>query len=64
MKQYIYKLKPEIEQLPKEKALEVMREVLPSAWEAIPQRVFLKVGASMQHRVEAVIKAKGWHTKY
>ena len=38
--------------------------VLPEIWEEIPSRVFAGLWKSMTDRVEAVIDAKGWCTRY
>jgi hypothetical protein len=41
-----------------------LREILPQVWETIPPEFFEKLWRSMPQRVEAVIQAKGWYTKY
>lgn len=41
-----------------------LARVLPLVWETIPPEFFEKLAASMPRRVEAVIQAKGWYTKY
>lgn len=41
-----------------------LAEILPLMWEAIPEERFEQLWMSMSHRCEAVIKAKGWYTKY
>jgi hypothetical protein len=41
-----------------------LESALQAAWDTIDQEVFDNLGASMVSRVEACIKAKGWHTKY
>jgi hypothetical protein len=48
----------------KEPVKKRLREVLPLVWDTIPSEFFEKLGMSMPHRVEAVIEAKGWYTKY
>lgn len=48
----------------KEQIKKALREVLPDAWEAIPDKRFKNLIASMKKRCEAVIKADGWWTKY
>jgi hypothetical protein len=37
---------------------------LQGGWEALPEDLFEKLVESMQRRVKAVKKAKGWYTKY
>ena len=34
------------------------------AWEDLAPKLLNKLGEGMQKRVDAVIKAKGWYTKY
>ena len=34
------------------------------AWEALPDSLFMACLESMPRRVQAVIEADGWHTKY
>lgn len=41
-----------------------LARILPLVWETIPPEFFEKTAASMPQRVEAVIQAKGWYTKY
>ena len=37
---------------------------LQAAWDCLPEDLFPKLWKSMEKRIEAVIAAKGWHTKY
>jgi hypothetical protein len=37
---------------------------LQEGWEALPEELFENLVESMERRVEAVRKAKGWYTKY
>ena len=39
-------------------------QVLPRVWDNIPQKHFGALWKSMTARVEAVIEAKGWYTRY
>ena len=41
-----------------------LQAVLPGAWDAIPDEKFDRLIASMPRRVQAVIEADGWYTKY
>ena len=41
-----------------------LKAVLPTAWERIPQEKFDRLIESMPRRVQAVIDADGWYTKY
>ena len=47
-----------------EHARQRLESCLQAAWDTLDQRLFEKLGASMNDRIEAVIAAKGWHTKY
>ena len=44
--------------------IQTMSEVLPGAWDAIPDERFDSLIASMPSQVQAVIEADGWYTKY
>jgi hypothetical protein len=39
-------------------------EVLPNSWEDIPEETFAQLLSSMPRRIQAVIEADGWYTKY
>jgi hypothetical protein len=41
-----------------------MQEALKDCWARIPKESFDRLYESMPRRVEACIKAWGWHTKY
>ena len=47
-----------------EHARQRLESCLQAVWDTLDQRLFEKLGASMNNRIEAVISAKGWHTKY
>ena len=47
-----------------EHARQRLESCLQAVWDTLDQRLFEKLGASMNDRVEAVIAAKGWPTKY
>ena len=56
---------PELEGMGKgEKAIKALENALIKAWEALPNQLFEQVADSMPYRVAAVVKTKGWHTKY
>lgn len=57
---------PKIGETPggKDKVKQRLAEILPLIWETIPEEFFEKLWRSMPDRVEAIIKAKGWYTKY
>jgi hypothetical protein len=46
------------------KAQQALEKTLIEAWNALPDSLFLACANSMPDRVKAVIKARGWHTKY
>ena len=65
LKNMVLKLHPELEGMGKgEEAIRALERALIEAWEAIPDRIFESVIESMPTRVQALIEAKGWHTKY
>jgi hypothetical protein len=41
-----------------------LESCLQAAWDTLDQSLFDTLGASIVDRIKAVIKAKGWHTKY
>ena len=45
-------------------AYDELAQVIVEAWEAIPQDYIDGLIKSMDNRVNAVLAAKGWHTKY
>jgi hypothetical protein len=50
--------------LKSEDARQRLESCLQAAWDTLDQELFDTLGASMCDRIEAVIEAKGWHTKY
>ncbi len=65
LKNYVLQLHSELEDEGKgEKNLWVLEQALIEAWEAIPDQIFIECVKSMSKRMKAVLKAKGWHTKY
>jgi hypothetical protein len=62
----IYRLDPDIENY---QGLigdlkDPFNELIKRAWEALGQEYFDKLIESMPRRIQAVIEAKGWYTKY
>ena len=41
-----------------------LEEALQSAWNALPDLLFEGLVESMPRRIQALLEAKGWHTKY
>jgi transposase len=65
MKQEIYKLHPELEHAnDSENTRQLLTQAAKEAWHAIENRVLYKLSVNMPKRVEAVIAAQGWYTKY
>ena len=66
LKRYLHKMYPDIADTPggPDAVRARLAEVLPEAWEAIPESVFEALWRSMPDRVAAVIAAKGWYTRY
>lgn len=66
LKARLYEMFPEIStsKSDSEEARTLMENALKVAWESLDDSLFQELGASMSRRVEAVIAADGWHTKY
>jgi hypothetical protein len=66
LKTRCYEMFPEvaIDKSESEYARQRLESCLQAAWDTLDQELFDKLGASMNNRIEAVIAAKGWHTKY
>jgi len=65
LKEAIYDLRPNLDSITnKDEQQVVLNGVLPRAWLQIPVDVINKVLDSMPKRLQAVIDAQGWHTKY
>jgi hypothetical protein len=65
MKQEIYKLHPELEHAnDSENTRQLLIQAAKEAWHAIENRVLYKLSVNMPKRVQAVIAAEGWYTKY
>jgi transposase len=65
LKNKALQLHPELQDLGVgEQALQALERALIEAWEAIPDSIFEACLNSMPKRVQAVIDADGWHTKY
>ena len=66
LKRALYQQFPAIEQLqgPRDYVEMELGRALQLAWESIPEDTLRRLGKSMRRRVQAVYKAKGWHTKY
>ena len=47
-----------------QKVKKKLAEILPLYWEKIPPKQFEALWKSMPERVQAVIEAKGWYTRY
>lgn len=41
-----------------------MARAIMEGWDALPEELLDSLIGSMRARCEAVVKAKGWHTKY
>ena len=66
LKENMYEVAPDLDDIPKSEAtLTYLKgEVLPRAWDMIPQRVFDQVIRSYPQRMQAILAAHGWWTKY
>lgn len=66
LKRRLAQLHPELASLPggPEAVRGRMAEVLPAVWDLLGPDVFEPLWQSMPDRVAAVIRAKGWYTRY
>ena len=65
MKQWIHEHFPELKDMGEsQEAYDALARAIVEAWEAIPQEYIDNLIKSMDNRVNAVLEAKGWHTKY
>jgi hypothetical protein len=48
----------------REDAIAALAKALIKAWNALPDSLFAALIKSMPNQVNALYKAKGWHTKY
>jgi len=65
LKEMVYKVNPDIEKLTGDKEIkEALGKALKEAWELIPEKRFKVLWRKYHKRIDAVLKAKGWWTKY
>jgi transposase len=66
LKELIYQLNPGLADLKgtKEEVIQTLIEALKEAWAKIGKDYFDSLIKSMDQRVNAVLEAKGWYTKY
>jgi transposase len=65
LKAEIYRLYPELERAPDtEETLALLIRAAKEAWHSIDIDILNSLATKMPNRVEAVIEAKGWYTKY
>jgi hypothetical protein len=65
LKELVFEMHPELSEVTGEEDIrDALGKALQEAWDAIPESFFSSLIDSMESRVKAVIKAKGWHTNY
>ena len=66
LKERCYQLEPDLKHMQgsKEEIMDKLYATLERAWHDIPESMLESLVRSMPRRVNAVIKAKGWYTKY
>jgi transposase len=66
LKKKVLQMHPELEFATRESEQDVinLENALIEAWDALPNSLFDSLVKSMERRVKACYKAKGWHTKY
>jgi len=65
MKAELYRLHPELEHAPDtDETLDTLIRGAQEAWHNIDNSILYRLATTMHYRVEAVIEAEGWYTKY
>jgi transposase len=65
LKDKIYKLHPELKDMPNNDATHsFLIDAAQEAWQALDLNVMRHLSETMPHRVQAIIEAEGWYTKY
>lgn len=65
MKQEIYKLYPELEHAnDTEETKQRLIQAAQEAWQNIDMQILQNLSITMPNRVKAVLKSRGWYTKY
>lgn len=65
LKEGIIALHPELSDMPKNfYTLQKLCEAAVESWEAFEDSLLEKLATSMENRLQAVIRAEGWYTKY
>jgi hypothetical protein len=65
LKNKVLEIHPELESIGNtEQAREALKNTLVDTWEAIDSSIIESCLKSIYRRRDAVLKAKGWHTKY
>ena len=65
LKAEIYRLYPELETAPDiVETLDLLIQAATEAWQSLDEDILDKMAVNMATRVEAVLEAKGWYTKY
>ena len=64
LKQVCFEMSPQIETMTDAQARDWLIQNLPTAWERIRTKTIVNGIGSVPSRLQAVIDADGWHTKY
>jgi transposase len=65
LKDKIYKLHPELKRMPNNDTThELLVAAAQEAWDALDLDIMVNLSETMPHRVQAIIEAEGWYTKY
>jgi transposase len=65
IKAKIYELYPELGHAPDtEDILALLIKATKEAWQAINEKILKHLSNTMPHRVQAILAANGWYTKY
>ena len=65
LKALVHQLRPDLVNMgTSTHAYKELIETISKAWELLTNDLFTKLIASMQRRIDALIEAEGWHTRY
>lgn len=64
LKEAIYKQHPELLAMRGDGVLEALIAAAQEAWNGLADRILEKLSNMMVYRVQAVLEAEGWYTKY
>ena len=65
LKQKIYQIRPDLLHMPNNDAtIDILVDTAEQAWQELDLTILENLSESMPRRVQAIIDANGWYTKY